>query len=480
MRIVVAAPPIRDFYFTPHRAAFLGARIAYSVVGRMGHEGELLLFPHMVSRAKPIPLPRELEYLKEVMHPGERGPLSFFSSYKRLGPAFERCAHIIGQHRPHILFISCFAFCYALDTIELAREVKRLYPYISIVVGGGGATVFPEYFRECPWIDHVLPGEAEEILPPFFKKHSNNIPSPYPIIAPALQTRKHLYYSTYISRGCPRKCRFCSTHLVHGRKIRRVDAHLLRKEMGRLPPSPLLFLNFEDDNILLSRKMFLDLLHEIRRERKNTLFSCENGIDYLLLDIPTLEEMVSLGFRQFNFSLGNISPHISSLQERNVDIGHLSTLLTLLDKKDIPAITYFICGFKGERWENALENLSLLFSLKTRVGLSPFYPVPGIAGYEDREIFWRYSPVLTCGSSLWPWNNSLSTLEMATLFRLVRFTNLHKKSSRSAEEEELLRMCLKNRRLYTWIDGSIEEVRSYHREMVRDFFEIIEAQESPL
>ncbi len=464
-----------DFYFTPHRGSFLGVHIVYCLLKEMGfRDCELLLFP-LMKKKKIIPLPPELSHLKEIIHPGEIGPLSFFSSYKRFGPSMETCARAIKEKGADLVFISCFAFCYALETISLAENIKRLSPSTYVVVGGSGATVFPEYFENISSIDEVLPGEAEQILPEFFQKKCSP-PMPYPLLAPTITTKKHSYYSTYISRGCPRGCRFCSVSLIHGKRIKRIKVADLLNKIKKIPLSKTLFLNFEDDNILLSKDLFIALLRELKQLIEDIFFSCENGIDYRLLDISYLKELISLGMRQFNFSVGSLSASLCQEQNRHLDIEHLKVLLEVLAQNNIPVITYFISGFKGETKKQALENLAFLFKAKTRVGLSLFYPVPGISGYKDKDIFMQYSPRLGCGTSLWPWNRSLSSLEMVTLFRLARFTNLYKKRPKDKGEKELLQKCVQEKRLYTWQGKHrhLQEVRAYDRKMVRDFFEMAE------
>ena len=111
MKVVVAAAPLRDFYFTPHRFSALGSRIIRRILSRRGISCTLLDFP--VMRSRRLPLPRTLSHLEPYLLPSERGRLSFFRSYHHYGPSLPECARRIRSENPDLLLISCFAFCYA-------------------------------------------------------------------------------------------------------------------------------------------------------------------------------------------------------------------------------------------------------------------------------------------------------------------------------------------------------------------------------
>jgi len=473
VRCSVVVPPIEDFYFTPHRGSFIGAHIVANILRGFGYRVQLFIFPNFRKKPKTIALPKELFYLKEYIVSKEFGPTSFFSSYKRFGPSYKEAASLILEGKPDMIFISCFAFCYANQTIALAEEIKKQNKKKKIFCGGAGVSVFPEYFENSGVFDVVLTGEAETSLPKVFGKERFDFL--FTEIVKTRSSKNFDYYSTYLSRGCPKGCGFCSVALIHGKKLRFVSKDEFIFKIKSLSFNKRVFLNFEDDNILLKKDFFLEVIENIRELYLDILFSCENGIDYRELDHNLLKKLIFLGFRQFNFSIGNLNKNISLSQRRNIDIEKLKSLTHMLSYFNIPAIVYFISGFKGEKVEDALNNLLFLSKLgeNIRVGLSLFYPVPGIKGFENKNIFYDTSPTLCCGTSLWPWNNSLTTEEMMTLFRLTRVVNLTKKSQLNPEEKELLQKSMREKKLYTLVKGKAHpvEVTNYSKEMVNLFFE---------
>ena len=150
-------------------------------------------------------------------------------------------------------------------------------------------------------------------------------------------------------------------------------------------------------------------------------FLLENGIDYTLLTEKLLEKLIKLGLRKINFSLASSSENILQKENRILNLSRFESLVSMAYEYKIPVTTYFICGFKNETAETVAENLAYLFNIRTELGISMFYAVPGLSGFEDRTVF-RH-PALSAGSSAYPWNRSLTTETLITAFRISRFIN---------------------------------------------------------
>jgi len=208
-------------------------------------------------------------------------------------------------------------------------------------------------------------------------------------------------------------------------------------------------LNFEDDNLLIDYDFWIDTIKLLNSHFRDISFSAENGIDYRLLNSSNCKELIEMGFTQFNLSLGSVSGEINRSSARSSDLDHYCSLLKIITDFNIPVITYFICGFKEDTPESVARNLAFLSNKETLIGISLFYPVPGIAGYENREIFDLRSSRLCCGSSAFPWNNSLSTQSMITAFRLSRIINLSKAKSVDPLHRQLLEKFFSTGKLFT-------------------------------
>jgi len=482
----VIVPPLCDFYFTRHRFSALGANIVGQLLERAGIRATVLNFPLLNVKGTPIDLPPEIFYLKPFLIDGETGRLSFFTRYRRFGPANDRCAGMIEALRPDLCFFSLFAFCYGDDVRTLAAHIKAKLPTIPLIIGGAGASSYPEY-QLTRAFDHLLQGEAEACLPPFLDaiqrsgsdfsgvkgSYRNTVQSAvYPktqpagamdvphmdeMLIPLLKTSESsrtVTYATSLARGCPKRCDFCSSRLLFGKTLRTVSLQrlddLLQSRLSEIVrPGKRTIINIEDDNLLCDEALFKAVIAIFRTHIPDAGFIAENGLDYTLLTPQLCTWLIENGMRKFNLSLASTNTAILQNRGRSLDLGRYEMVIALLAAKNIPTVTYFMCGFKEDTVQTVADALNYLNDKPTRIGISPFYPVPGLPGFTDPRKFTPLTARLCCGSSMYSWNQSLSTATMVTAFRLARLSNLKKSPIKSVMEEKVLSLIRKEKRLYT-------------------------------
>jgi len=510
LKVCIAVPPVFDFYATPHRCSGLGAEIVAALLAENGCSAAVFNFPMQGKKGTPVPLPEALQFLTPFLVAHEAGKLAFFTKYQRFGPSLSECVKEILGASPNMVFIACFAFCYAEAALELAACIRAENPRIIIVMGGAGVSAYPEFFIRRPEVDFVLVGEAEVSLPAFlhaFRSEARNfshVPNLYwktdGRVRPPTKTRQTeardirfvlkktgetktaIYFTTALSRGCPKQCRFCSNFLCHGRTFRVIPIDTVRQALAELPLPALtgksVFVNFEDDNLLLAPDYFLEIIH-LFRDRFSTFagvyFLAENGVDHTCLTQELTEILIQKGMRQFNLSIASIHSGILMEEARKAEFSLYENALKTISEHGIPAITYFICGFKKDTPETVTANILYLASQPTLIGISLFYPVPGIPDYTDTRRFDTMPPCLCAGSSTFPWNKSLTTGQMVTAFRLARLVNLMKSGAQTDMDKALIAQMVRQRRLFTvekkGRSRNIIPVPNMDEEMVRLFFE---------
>lgn len=497
MIVSLAVPSISDFYFTPHRMTALGARVAESILRQKGHRARLFDFPK--GKSKKIPLPASLAYLNPFLISHETGPISFFTHYRRMGPTPQQCALALLEPNPEIVFVSCFAFAYAEDSLALIREISSLRPNLPIIVGGAGATVAPDIFLEQSGRIMVLGGEAEVGLPPLLdvladtnlatleetralaevpnlhyllngrhhhpKQPKRTTQHDLSVVWLEREGRHRTSFTLSLSRGCPKRCIFCSNHLCHGREFRTVPFSLIDEELGsgllgsRLKKTDFsvpIQVNFEDDNLLAQGDYFYRVLAALQRTRpKNSQIAifAENGLDMSLLNTHSLSQLTSLGMAKFNLSLVSADRHVLGINKRTENQSRLFTISRYLASRKIPLVTYLIFGLPGDTPESSINSLLFLHSLPTMIGGSLYYPVPGMSENQSTGAMQSDSTRRFAGSSAFPWNGSLDTNQLLTCFRLSRFLNLLKKASHTDTERQLIETIFSKNRLMTKITG---------------------------
>jgi hypothetical protein len=456
MKIVIAVPPIEDFYFTGHRFACHGADIVSAVCKAAGFETVIRILP-LEKKPAVKSLPLWLEHLKPFIMTDEKSGISFFTSFKRYGAETAEAADSLIAEKPDAVFFSLFAWCYSAPLLELASCIKSRAPGIKLAAGGSGISCAPDYFKTAGLFDFIVQGEAEFRLNDILEELSGKKIPPEADFRPSVKItaagKGSVSISASLSRGCPKHCSFCSNHLTFGRKFRTPRLSAVEEAVRKLPDAEKAFVNIEDDNIMLDRDFFLSVIDIFRHKYSWVLFSAENGIDYTEGGADFIQTLIDRGFYKFNISLGTTDTASALRQKRAFRPELYSALMEVLEKNSIPSISYHICGLEGDSPDKTARFLSELFSYPTQSGLSLFYPVPGINSYTDMDIFKGLNPGLAAGSSAWPWNKGLNTSELVTAFRLSRLFNLLKKTSISPPEKELLQKIFKENRIFTYAEN---------------------------
>jgi anaerobic magnesium-protoporphyrin IX monomethyl ester cyclase len=501
IRAAVIVPPVCDFYFTPHRFSCLGAHAVCNILSDLGILHALFNFPLMKKKPQIIDIPEDISYLKRHMALSETGKLSYFTKYQRFGPATRECARLVADSSPSICLISCFAFSYAQEAIDLAEDIKRLQPAVPIVVGGAGVSTYPLYFLRDTHVDFAITGEAEISLRLFCNALFENelalesVPNLHrngarlakirslrytsgdditPVIAKVQEKKDLTLYSVSLTRGCEKKCRFCSNFLCHGHGFRKASLESVSSMINQLSidRKSRMLVNFEDDNLLFEPGYLLEVMRLFREKSTGISFLAENGLDYTLLMPELADQLIDAGMSKFNFTIGSINIDVLHGQARKGSQTHFESIVRHIAARGIPVLSYFICGLKGDTMESVADVLVYLYSMPTQIGISMFYAIPGLQDFSNLEQFDELSPHLCNGTSAYPWygRTGLQTIDLVTAFRLSRYINLLKNPVQSEIELQLIEKIQKERRLFTLIrtngESAIVPAPNVDQEMV--------------
>ncbi|HSV96561.1 MAG TPA: radical SAM protein [Spirochaetota bacterium] len=440
MRVAIVIPPVRDLYFTPQRASFLGPHTLSSILGK--HGVEHAIFNAVRGRGRPVPLPDELGYLAPYLC-----RRYFFTEYRRYGIEDDRMARIVADYRPDIILLSCFAFAYATDALSLSRALKKALPHATLIVGGAGVSAYPDYFLRNAPVDYAVRGEVGDSLvaivrdpgaftvdeglvdAPGMKVSGRSFEPVIPVIVPIRESRDTIYYSTMLSRGCPNNCSFCSVKLTFP-SYQRASLDDVDDLFTTVACSnKTAHVNFEDDNLGMDFDYLSRILDRLgSRTGGNFSFSMENGTDFHALDERKLAFLKRRNIRRLNVSFVSSNERVLAENGRRYSPRDFTGFVRSALSCSIPVTAYLIAGLPGEDYRSINEGIDFLAGLPVLIGISPFYPVPGISGFEEKNRFDKISPNLCKGTSFYPWN-MCSTDELIHLFIRARESNLIKGTS---------------------------------------------------
>lgn len=255
---------------------------------------------------------------------------------------------------PDIVSISSLFTPSYRNLLDIARCCREVFPDSLIVAGGGvPMNMHRQLFSECESIDAVCHGEGEKPLlglvtaddrrqflrqsPSWitaeksgtvgqftydFVEELDDIPFyDYGICEieeygrnPALTAYasigdKSRSFHVMTSRGCTLRCCFCSSHKVHGRRMRYFSVDRVRQDFTRLRDQyGARTLVFQDDHLLADRNRALAIIDVVKELGLSAVF--QNGLALYALDRKMLEALKSAGIEQLLLSVESGSDRV--------------------------------------------------------------------------------------------------------------------------------------------------------------------------
>ena len=460
--VLLIQPPIRDFYLTAKRTIPYGLTRIAGVLLKEGFTVDIL-DGLAASKSRIIDLPKEMAYVREYYSQPDRSPFGLFYHYRHFGYSLEHIGHTARDSGAFLVGVSSLFTPYFQDALQVAEAVKKFYPTCKIVLGGHHPTALPESAMEHPAVDFVLRGEGEAsigllaravktgggfaTIPGIvFRKENGAIhvdspactADPDRLPLPAAHLVKHHFYrrknkgSAVIvtSRGCPLKCTYCSvgasSYLPYRRRnvvsvIQEIETAVVRYNVG--------FIDFEDENLSLDKKWFLDLLQQIQNRFKGSHLELRamNGLLPSSLDDETVRAMQIAGFKSLNLSLGSTSPAQTERFNRPDVRESFDHVLDLAQTFGLTAVGYVIVGAPYQSAEESLDDLLFLASRRVLAGISVFYPAPGSRDFDMCRTLNILPETFTLmRSSVLPISHTTTRKEALTLLRLGRILNFMK------------------------------------------------------
>jgi radical SAM superfamily enzyme YgiQ (UPF0313 family) len=325
---------------------------------------------------------------------------------------------IVGLH-PDFLGFTVYTFSYNFIK-KIVEDIKELIPDVVIILGGPHVSAFPQLSLEEIKADFAIVGEAEYCILEIIRRIESNcytfgdinglaywregismfnpgrniiddldsLPFPcwkhilsreYNDVAGGIFSKKGPVAPILTSRGCPQKCKFCASFLIHGRKLRKrspisvVDEiELLKNKYGVKE-----FLIY-DDTFSEDRLHAISICEEVIKRNLDIVWRTPVGIRLDTVDEELLKIFKKSGCYQLGFGIESFSEKILKDIRKSLTNNNISEKIKLVKKYKIETFGYFILGLPEETEDSIRETIKFASSSQLDfVSFSHAIPFPG-------------------------------------------------------------------------------------------------------
>ena len=461
--ILLIQPPITDYYHTSKRSIPYGLASIAAAVSKTGFS-VAILDALATRRSRAVDPPEKMDYLQPYYGRSDRSPFALFHQYRYYGYSLEYIGNQVKASGASIVGIASLFTAYSDMALDVARVVKTSLPGCTVVLGGHHPTMLPEAVMAEPAVDLVLRGEGEAGFPALvtallrggslaavpgivlrYPDGSLHISDPAlchdPDLLPVPDytlVRKR-YYSRFgkasivvtAARGCPLACSYCATGAGSWMGYRkRAVASVLDEIRHVSDDCEVGFIDFEDENLAMDRRWFLELLEGIGEIYGDRLpeMRAMNGLFPPALDDAIVRKMRTTGFKTLNLSLGSSDARQLKRFKRPDVREAFDRVLKTARSEGLSTIGYIIVGAPDQNPLKSVDDLLFLARRRVLAGVSVFYPAPGSIDYDRcREMGLLPDSFARMRATALPIDQRTSRTDSATLLRLGRVLNFMKR-----------------------------------------------------
>jgi radical SAM superfamily enzyme YgiQ (UPF0313 family) len=296
--------------------------------------------------------------------------------------------------------IKADVFCISSITVSanraklLAHEIKRIYPYSRVIVGGIHASLSPETFEDVA--DYIVYGEAETIIIDLIEgRISTGIVQGRPIAdldkLPLVNYALLKGYETMeiipimTSRGCPFNCNFCTVTRIFGKKFRMQSPSRVMKEIqNAFQYFHTRTIFFYDDNFTANRGRIRQLCHKIINENSLDIIWYAQVRSDIARDTELVKQMAQAGCRFFFIGFESISDKTLEAMHKSQTRRDIENAIMTIRRIGINIHGMFIFGDDHDTPESIQATVD--FAIKHHIDTVQFMiltPFPGTTYYDE-------------------------------------------------------------------------------------------------
>jgi anaerobic magnesium-protoporphyrin IX monomethyl ester cyclase len=308
------------------------------------------------------------------------------------------------DYAPSIIGISTLFTSSYYNMIDVAGVARNIFPNALIIAGGGIPTnMYYRIFRDSTCFDALCYGEGEKPLLGLVQANDKNeflrthlswiirekvenkqsfqhdfidnldeIPfldydlldtddyrlNPIQSLFPLTQERKGIPIMT--SRGCPHRCCFCSSHTVHGRKMRYHSINRVREDFKRLREQyGAETMVFFDDHLMADKQRFFEIINIMSDLQLTAFFP--SSLALYALDRRVLEALKSIGVNNLVLSVESGSGRVlREIMHKPLDLSIVKRVITDCRQLGIASDVSILMGLPGETKQDIEDARSFL------------------------------------------------------------------------------------------------------------------------
>ncbi len=300
------------------------------------------------------------------------------------------------------------------------KQIKSLFPYITIVVGGINATYLKQAcLEQSKAIDIVAYGEGEKSIVELINRISENktiddlpgiifrknnkiiINKPYPtnmdldklpfpdidVLAndmykfrPAPMFYKGLpHASIFASRGCPFKCSFCLSSPI----LRKRDPYKVVDEIEwYVKKYGIKSLTFYDETLTLNKKWLQIICSEIIRRKIKIAWSANVRADCLNKEIIKIMRDSGCWQTLFGIETG-VQKNLDKIA-KGISLSQIEDSVNLVHENKVETLGMFMFGIPGETYYEGVQTIDFACKLPLDYAIfTNITPFPGTQLYEE-------------------------------------------------------------------------------------------------
>lgn len=298
------------------------------------------------------------------------------------------------------------------DFVRLSKHIKNVSPQTPIIWGGAHPTINPNQVISESYVDSVVVGSGEEILPRLIKNHTSGIHISNPRIdlnkyspmwdkfdnlsqfvfnedhsvrKPEVGSHNIFYYLS-TSRGCFGKCSFCAVPELSKNKWYSHSANDVSNQLDYLSSKTSFNgVGIWDDMFWTNMKRAGNILHGLKE--RNFGYLIEARADHLLKRGGVLfDKLKNTNCLQVFVGAESGNQNTLNYLNKNTSVDDYLRLSRMAQESEMPVRYSFIVGFPGETDVGVNDTLDLASKLKDTPycsvsGPKLFTPYPGTLEY---------------------------------------------------------------------------------------------------